>query len=178
MEVDNKDLLLEQLRKEIEILQHLHHPNIVQFEDVIETAEKLFVVMELIQGGELFEYLLDRGPLPEDVALHIFRQVMGAITYMHDRGVVHRDLKAENLLVVDPTADYPTVKVKKEGGRDGGWGGLWCVFLARCCYLCAHIPSLSLPPSTHTNTHSSSTLGFPPSCGISSRGPFWGRVGT
>ena len=111
MEVDNKDLLLEQLRKEIEILQHLHHPNIVEFEDVIETADKIFVIMELIQGGELFEYLLDRGPLQEDVALHVFRQVMGAITYMHDRGVVHRDLKAENLLVVDSTAEYPTVKV-------------------------------------------------------------------
>ncbi len=67
--------------------------------------------MELVQGGELFEYLLDRGPLPEDVAVHILRQIMGAITYMHDRGVVHRDLKAENLLVVDPQADYPTVKL-------------------------------------------------------------------
>lgn len=111
MEVDNKDLLLEQLRKEIEILQHLHHPNIVEFEDVIETADKIFVIMELVQGGELFEYLLDRGPLQEDVALHVFRQVMGAITYMHDRGVVHRDLKAENLLVVDSTAEYPTVKL-------------------------------------------------------------------
>jgi len=161
MEVDNKDLLLEQLRKEIEILQHLHHPNIVQFEDVIETAEKLFVIMELIQGGELFEYLLDRGPLPEDVALHIFRQVMGAITYMHDRGVVHRDLKAENLLVVDPTADYPTVKVRKEGGREGQ--DRWCVLLARCCYLGAHIPFLCFPFfHIHTHTNSSSTLGFPP----------------
>jgi serine/threonine protein kinase len=111
IEIDNKDMLLEQLRKEIEILQHLQHPNIVRFEDVIETADKIFVVMELIQGGELFEYLLDRGPLAEDVALHVFRQVMGAITYMHDRGVVHRDLKAENLLLVDPAAEYPTVKL-------------------------------------------------------------------
>lgn len=111
MEVDNKDLLLEQLRKEIEILQHLSHPSIVEFEDVIETADKIFVIMELVQGGELFEYLLDRGPLPEEVAVHIMRQVMSAITYMHDRGVVHRDLKAENLLVVDPTADFPTVKL-------------------------------------------------------------------
>jgi len=131
VEVDNKDLLLEQLRKEIEILQHLHHPNIVQFEDVIETAEKLFVIMELIQGGELFEYLLDRGPLPEDVALHVFRQVMGAITYMHDRGVVHRDLKAENLLVVDPTAEYPTVKVRRERGREGRGIGVGCLGVQR-----------------------------------------------
>lgn len=75
MEVESKDLLLEQLRKEIEILQHLSHPNIVEFQDVIETADKIFVVMELVQGGELFEYLLDRGPLPEDVAVHIMRQV-------------------------------------------------------------------------------------------------------
>ena len=75
MEVESKDLLLEQLRKEIEILQHLSHPNIVEFQDVIETADKIFVVMELVQGGELFEYLLDRGPLEEDVAVHIMRQV-------------------------------------------------------------------------------------------------------
>ncbi len=78
---------------------------------MVETADKIFVVMELIQGGELFEYLLDRGPLPEAAAVHIMRQVMSAIAYLHSQGVVHRDLKAENLLVVDPTEDFPTVKL-------------------------------------------------------------------
>jgi len=154
MEVDNKDLLLEQLRKEIEILQHLHHPNIVQFEDVIETAEKLFVIMELIQGGELFEYLLDRGPLPEDVALHVFRQVMGAITYMHDRGVVHRDLKAENLLVVDATAEYPTVKVRREGVRKGRGIGVGCLGVQRKeDYILQDVFFSSIPPSLPFHTH-------------------------
>jgi len=50
IELENKDLLLEQLRKEIEILQQLEHPNIVRFQDVMETADKIFVVMELVQG--------------------------------------------------------------------------------------------------------------------------------
>ncbi|CAM9259038.1 unnamed protein product [Phaeothamnion confervicola] len=108
---EQKELLLSQLRKEIEILRQLDHPNIVKFEDVIETANMIYVVMELVTGGELFDHLLENGSMSEPQAAHLMHGVMSAVVYMHDRGVVHRDLKAENLLLVQNGANWPEVKL-------------------------------------------------------------------
>ena len=107
----NKDAILNQLRNEIKILASLDHPNILKFENIYETVDKIYIVTELVSGGELFDFLLDEAPLSEEVCCHIMRQVIDAVCYLHSENVIHRDIKAENLLLVDNHSQYPTVKL-------------------------------------------------------------------
>ncbi len=85
--------------REIEILQKLRHPNILRYLHSIVTEEVVYIVTEVVTGGELFDYLSQRDSLPEDECRTIFRQILSAIDYMHDCGVCHRDLKLENVLL-------------------------------------------------------------------------------
>mmetsp|Transcript_13852 Transcript_13852/g.16794 ORF Transcript_13852/g.16794 Transcript_13852/m.16794 type:complete len:570 (-) Transcript_13852:1144-2853(-) len=87
---------------EIDTLQILNHPNIIRLEDHFCGLDKIYIVLELINGGELFERIVDSGGLPEDETQQIFVQLAQAIQYMHSKGVIHRDIKPENVLV---TAD-------------------------------------------------------------------------
>ncbi len=90
--------MMEQFNTEIEALRNLKHPNIIQLLDVYITDEKIFIVMELMEGGELFDYVVQKGTLTEDEAASIVRKVTSAMVYMHSKNIVHRDLKPENLL--------------------------------------------------------------------------------
>lgn len=91
--------MMEQFHTEIDALRTLHHPNIIQLLDVFITEEKIFIVMELMEGGELFDYVVQKGTLTEDEASNIVRNVTSALVYMHGKNIVHRDLKPENLLL-------------------------------------------------------------------------------
>lgn len=91
--------MMEQFHTEIEALRSLQHPNIIQLFDVFITDEKIFIVMELMEGGELFDYVVQKGTLTEDEAARIVRKVTSALVYMHTKNIVHRDLKPENLLL-------------------------------------------------------------------------------
>jgi len=90
---------------EIEILMRLQqmrrHPNIIYLEDVFETEDKIIMVMEHMKGGELFDYVVDRGTLSEEEASNILRKITSAVAHMHSQGIIHRDLKPENLLLTD-----------------------------------------------------------------------------
>ena len=87
--------MMEQFHTEIEALRNLNHPNIIQLLDVYITEEKIFIVMELMEGGELFDYVVQKGTLTEDEAASIVRKVTSAMVYMHSKNIVHRDLKPE-----------------------------------------------------------------------------------
>lgn len=76
----------------------LTHPNIVQLLETYEDKTKVYLVMELVTGGELFDRIVEKGSYTEKDASGLIRQVLEAVDYMHDQGVVHRDLKPENLL--------------------------------------------------------------------------------
>lgn len=78
----------------------VRHPNIVELHEVMATKSKIYFVMELVRGGELFAKVA-RGRLMEDSARLYFRQLISAIDFCHSRGVYHRDLKLENLLLDD-----------------------------------------------------------------------------
>ncbi|VDM35487.1 unnamed protein product [Hydatigera taeniaeformis] len=84
---------------EVEILKKLNHPCIVKIHDVIETEDTLFIVLELVEGGELFDRILNSGHLSEDDSKFFFLQILMATKYLHDNGITHRDLKPENILL-------------------------------------------------------------------------------
>lgn len=91
--------MMDQFHTEIEALRKLHHPNIIKLYDVFMTRDKMIIVMELMAGGELFDYVVQKGTLTEAEASVIVRMVTSALVYMHESNIVHRDLKPENLLL-------------------------------------------------------------------------------
>lgn len=95
---------LQLLSREINIMKKLQHKNIVQLYDIYETANDLFLVLEFIPGGELFDQIVERGSYSEHDAAALVRQILEGIDYMHKHGVVHRDLKPENLLCSNTSA--------------------------------------------------------------------------
>ncbi|XP_018496076.2 calcium/calmodulin-dependent protein kinase type 1 [Galendromus occidentalis] len=86
------------LENEVKVLRKLKHPNIVQLLETFEDRNKVYLVMELVTGGELFDRIVEKGSYTEQDASHLIRQILEAVDYMHSQGVVHRDLKPENLL--------------------------------------------------------------------------------
>jgi serine/threonine protein kinase len=114
---------LSTLGREIAIMKKLQHPGIVQLEDIFETDDTLYLVLELVDGGELFDQIVDRGNYSEADAATLLRQVFEAVDFMHSKGIAHRDLKPENLLVCGPKKE--TVKLADFGlSKDAGTGSL------------------------------------------------------
>jgi len=97
MEVDDSDK--EGLRAEIAILRLCSHPFIVSMKKVYETKENIYIVMEWMEHGDLFKEICRQKFFPEEVARHVIQQLCSAIRYCHLRGIVHKDIKPENLLV-------------------------------------------------------------------------------
>lgn len=87
------------IEREIIIMKLLTHPNVLRLYDVWETSKALYLVLEYVEGGELFDLLVERGPLQEQEAIKYFRQIILGTAYCHALGICHRDLKPENLLL-------------------------------------------------------------------------------
>ena len=90
---------LQKLFREVRIMKCLDHPNIVKLYEVIETDKTLYLVMEYASGGEVFDYLVAHGRMKEKEGRAKFRQIVSSVQYCHQKFVIHRDLKAENLLL-------------------------------------------------------------------------------
>ncbi|KAL7068126.1 protein kinase domain-containing protein [Cryptosporidium serpentis] len=112
------------LLSEAMILQKLRHPHIVSLVDYAELGDKFYLVMELIEGGELFYKIVECGSLSEDSARFVLKQVIDALYYVHNKGVIHRDLKPENILIYKTlpgpyyqikVADFGVAKFLKHG---------------------------------------------------------------
>ncbi|KAJ3238280.1 hypothetical protein HDU81_008104 [Chytriomyces hyalinus] len=91
--------LNEKTEREITIMKLIQHPNVMQLYDVYETEKELYLILEHIEGGELFDYLVQQGRLPELEALDFFQQIAFAVDCCHRHLICHRDLKPENLLL-------------------------------------------------------------------------------
>ena len=92
------------LRNEIVILQYLNHPNIVKFQEVKKTKKHYYIIMEYCNGGELSKalekYVNKYGkPFPEELVQHFMRQIISAFKYIHERKIIHRDVKLDNILL-------------------------------------------------------------------------------
>jgi serine/threonine protein kinase len=125
IKIVNKELVEreETLNNEIDILSKVDHPNIVRMNAIFDTKESLFIVMELMEGGELYEEIIQRSTFTEAEAAVIVKQLLEALVYLHARQIVHRDLKLENLLLAKrgeltvKLADFGLSRLFKPGGQ-------------------------------------------------------------
>lgn len=95
------------LMNEIEIMTQLDHPNVVKLYEVFDDDDYLFLVMELLSGGELFDRIADSDVYTEQEASETLRPIVDAIRYCHSIGVIHRDLKPENLIYLNNEEGAP-----------------------------------------------------------------------
>ncbi|XP_065620039.1 CBL-interacting protein kinase 23 [Quercus suber] len=94
-----KHKMIAQIKREISTMKLIRHPNVIRMYEVMASRTKIYIVMEFVTGGELFDKIASRGRLKEDEARKYFQQLINAVDYCHSRGVFHRDLKPENLLL-------------------------------------------------------------------------------
>lgn len=87
------------IRREIQNLKLFRHPHIIKLYQVISTPTDIFMIMEYVSGGELFDYIVKHGKLKEHEARRFFQQIISGVDYCHRHMIVHRDLKPENLLL-------------------------------------------------------------------------------
>lgn len=116
---DMNELEVYQQRREIEVLKMCQHPNIIKLIDLFENADYYYLVMDYMQGGDMFDYLqLRKFKISENRARDMTRQILLAIQYLHSYGMLHRDLKLENVMMTDKSegaipkiADFGLTKI-------------------------------------------------------------------
>ncbi|GAB4827682.1 CBL-interacting protein kinase 18 [Ancistrocladus abbreviatus] len=157
----------EQIKREISVMRLVRHPNIVRLYEVMASKDKIYIVLEHAKGGELFNKVA-RGRLKEDIARWIFQQLISAVDYCHSRGVYHRDLKLENLLLDEDgnlkvsdfglsalaeskrqdnllhticgTPSYVAPEVVSRRGYDGAKADIWSCGVILYVMLAGHLP--------------------------------------
>eukprot|EP00252_Welwitschia_mirabilis_P021846 TRINITY_DN571_c1_g3_i1.p1 TRINITY_DN571_c1_g3~~TRINITY_DN571_c1_g3_i1.p1 ORF type:complete len:438 (-),score=82.75 TRINITY_DN571_c1_g3_i1:297-1610(-) len=106
-----KHKMVQQIKREISTMKLIKHPNIIKLHEVMASKSKIYIVLDFVTGGELFDKIVKHGRLREDEARRYFHQLINAIDFCHSRGVYHRDLKPENLLL----DSYGNLKVSDFG---------------------------------------------------------------
>jgi serine/threonine protein kinase len=99
--------------REITTMKLMHHPNIMGIYDVYQGDRELYLVLEYVEGGELFDFLVNRGRMQPDRALVYFKQIIAGLNYAHTFSIVHRDLKPENILI--QSIEPPIIKIADWG---------------------------------------------------------------
>ncbi|KAL8963391.1 MAG: hypothetical protein Q9193_000344 [Seirophora villosa] len=87
------------IEREVVIMKLIEHPNVISLYDVWENRGELYIVLEYVNGGELFDHITTHGQLPEHEAIRLFRQIIAGLSYCHRFNICHRDLKPENILL-------------------------------------------------------------------------------
>jgi len=107
----------ENLPLEVALMQHLQDvPGVIKIIDYFDMQDTFYIVMERFNSKDLFDFITEQGPLPEPLAKEIFKQVVNTVTWCHKKGVVHRDIKDENILI-----DLNTLKIKLIDFGSGAW---------------------------------------------------------
>ncbi|CAF0857286.1 unnamed protein product [Adineta ricciae] len=124
IKIVNREALSEsvllKVEREIAIMKLIEHPHVLRIYDVYESRKYLYLILEHVAGGELFDYLVKKGRLTPKEARKFFRQIMSALDFCHSHMICHRDLKPENLLLDDKmnirVADFGMASLQVEGG--------------------------------------------------------------
>uniref|UniRef100_A0A7S1SR54 Protein kinase domain-containing protein n=1 Tax=Tetraselmis chuii TaxID=63592 RepID=A0A7S1SR54_9CHLO len=106
------------LLREVDILQQLDHPNLLQYHEHFDTPENLYIITELLEGSDLLSASLVRGSYSEDDAREIIRQMLSALAYLNSKDVAHRDIKMENVMLVAQAGSTAQVKIIDFGLAD------------------------------------------------------------
>ncbi|XP_050097512.1 testis-specific serine/threonine-protein kinase 4 [Anopheles aquasalis] len=95
----NDELREKFLPRELEIITSLQHPHLLHASRVVQLDQRVFIFMQYASGGDLLQYIKQHGPLKESAAKRWFQQLLIAICFLHSKGIAHRDLKCENILI-------------------------------------------------------------------------------
>ncbi|XP_061743720.1 death-associated protein kinase 2a [Nerophis ophidion] len=107
----SRGVRLEEIEREVQILQQTQHPNIVTLHDVYENRTDVVLILELVSGGELFDFLAQKESLSEEEATQFIKQILEGVNYLHARKIAHFDLKPENIMLLDKKAPLPRIKL-------------------------------------------------------------------
>lgn len=161
-----KNKMVDQIKREISITKMMRHPNIVRLHEVLSSHTKIYIILEFINGGELFDRIVHKGKLSEKEAREYFQQLIDAVAYCHEKGVYHRDLKPENLLLDSEgklkvsdfglsalpqqgvellyttcgTPNYIAPEVLSNKGYDGGAADIWSCGVILYVILAGYLP--------------------------------------
>ncbi|XP_073423197.1 death-associated protein kinase 2-like isoform X1 [Dendrobates tinctorius] len=101
----------EQVEREVFILQQLEHPSIMRLHDVFASKAEMVLILELIRGGELFDFIAEKEALSEEDAIVFLEQILKGVAYMHSRSIAHFDLKPENIMLLEKEVSHPKIKI-------------------------------------------------------------------
>lgn len=99
------------VEREVEILQALQHTNIMALKDVFESRAEVVLIVELIRGGELFDFVAEKENLMENEAIEFLKQILKGVSFMHCKQIAHFDLKPENIMLSDKKVEHPEIKI-------------------------------------------------------------------
>lgn len=99
-----------QVEREVSILQTLRHPNIIALKDLFESRDEVALILELVSGGELFDFIAEKDELLESEAILFMRQILQGLAYMHGQNITHFDLKPENIMLSEKVSQ-PNIKL-------------------------------------------------------------------
>ncbi|XP_051979379.1 death-associated protein kinase 2 [Xyrauchen texanus] len=109
--VSRRGVRREEIEREVDILQELRHPNIITLHDIFEDRTDMVLILELVSGGELFDFLAQKESLSEEEATEFIKQILNGVQYLHSMKIAHFDLKPENIMLLDNNVQSPRIKL-------------------------------------------------------------------
>ncbi|XP_012674177.1 death-associated protein kinase 2 isoform X2 [Clupea harengus] len=101
----------EEIEREVTILQRIQHPNIITLHDIYENRTDVVLILELVSGGELFDFLAQKESLSEEEATEFLKQILDGVQYLHSKHIAHFDLKPENIMLLNNKVPLPRIKL-------------------------------------------------------------------
>ncbi|KAJ8762588.1 hypothetical protein K2173_008027 [Erythroxylum novogranatense] len=155
-----KHKMVDQIKREISIMKLVRHPHVVRLNEVLASRTKIYIILEYITGGELFDKIVHHGRLSEAEARRYFQQLIDGVDYCHSKGVYHRDLKPENLLLDSQgnlkisdfglrikllrttcgTPNYVAPEVLSHKGYDGAVADVWSCGVILYVLMAGYLP--------------------------------------